>query len=126
MDNKKILIIAVAALLIIAGAYVLTSNKSNQTINNNPAPQSADQTATTAASIAINNFSFNPQTTTIQAGTTVTWTNNDSVTHNIRSANFNSPDIPSNGTFSFKFDNPGTYDYSCGIHPSMKGQIIVK
>jgi plastocyanin len=28
-------------------------------------------------------------------------------------------------TFEFKFDKAGTYDYTCGVHPSMKGTITV-
>lgn len=28
--------------------------------------------------------------------------------------------------FSFTFDVAGTYEYICGIHPSMHGKIIVE
>ena len=29
-------------------------------------------------------------------------------------------------SFSFKFDKPGTYRFTCSIHPRMVGTIIVK
>jgi plastocyanin len=29
-------------------------------------------------------------------------------------------------TVSMRFDEPGTYDYICGLHPGMKGKIEVK
>jgi plastocyanin len=78
------------------------------------------------AAISIENFSFNPATLTITAGTTVTWTNNDNATHTIKSPGFNSQDLAHGQTFAFKFDAKGTYDYSCGIHPAMTGEIIVQ
>jgi plastocyanin len=78
-----------------------------------------------SASVTIKNFSFNPSPLNIKVGTTVTWTNNDSMPHQIKSNFFNS-DVLSNGqAFSFTFSAIGQYDYSCAIHPSMLGQIIV-
>lgn len=76
--------------------------------------------------VAIKNFAFDPQTLTVKAGTTVTWTNEDAVAHNIRSDTFNSQELGKGDTFKSKFDTPGTYEYSCGIHQSMKGTIIVQ
>ena len=38
---------------------------------------------------------------------------------------FQSPDIGSGETFSFTFTEPGTYNYLCGIHPTMRGTIVV-
>jgi plastocyanin len=29
-------------------------------------------------------------------------------------------------TFEYKFDKVGTYEYICGVHPAMKGTIVVK
>jgi len=75
--------------------------------------------------VSIESFSFMPSVLTIQVGTTVVWTNNDTVVHNIKSADFNSPELKKGETFEFKFDKVGTYDYVCGIHPKMTGQIIV-
>jgi plastocyanin len=76
--------------------------------------------------IAIQNFAFSPASLTIKAGTTVTWTNKDSATHTVSSSAFNSGNLANGSKFQFTFSNPGTYNYSCGIHPSMKGTIIVQ
>lgn len=92
------------------------------------APSSAQTQAPASgqtAAISIEGFAFSPASLTISAGTTVVWTNNDSVGHNIKSDAFNSPMLSQGQTFQFKFDTKGTYEYTCGVHPSMKGQIIV-
>ncbi|MFA6992952.1 MAG: cupredoxin domain-containing protein [Candidatus Gracilibacteria bacterium] len=78
-------------------------------------------------SVTISNFAFAPQTLTVDAGTTVTWRNDDDVPHTIVSSGlFSSATLNTGDSFSFKFETPGEYNYSCGIHPSMTGIIIVK
>ena len=39
--------------------------------------------AAAAAAVGIDNFTFNPQTVTVKAGTTVTWTNRDDIPHGL-------------------------------------------
>lgn len=86
----------------------------------------SNEKATKTQNITIENFAFNPPKLTIPVGTSVTWKNNDSVSHNIKSENFASKDLNEGETFSYTFNNKGTYSYICGIHPSMKGIIIVQ
>jgi plastocyanin len=88
-------------------------------------PQSETPKTGTVA-VNIKGFAFNPSTLTIAVGTTVVWTNNDSATHTINSATFNSGNLAQGQTFKQTFTVAGTYSYSCGIHPSMQGTIIVK
>jgi plastocyanin len=80
--------------------------------------------------VNINNFSFNPATLTVAAGTKVTWTNRDDDAHTIVNAGspplFKSAPLDTDDTFSFTFDKPGTYKYICSIHPFMSGTIIVQ
>ena len=76
--------------------------------------------------VSIANNAFQPSTLTIELGTTVTWTNNQSTAHNVIFADFSSPLMEEGETYSLKFDKAGTYTYKCGIHPSMTGKIIVK
>jgi plastocyanin len=78
------------------------------------------------ASVVMQGFAFNPPTLTIKTGTTVTWTNQDSAPHKISSDSFNSDTLSNGDSYSNKFDTPGTYNYICAIHTSMKGQIIVE
>lgn len=100
--------------------------------DNLPASQPAAQsTAPQAASVQITvaNFAFDPNSITVKAGTVVKWTNDDQVVHNIKSDNGsfpNSANLNTGDYYEFKFDKPGVYNYSCGIHPSMRGQVVVQ
>jgi plastocyanin len=95
------------------------------------APTSTTTTISTAsgtAEIVAIDFAFKPQNIKVTVGTKVTWTNNDSTTHQIVSK---TEPYPGDGTigpgesFTVSFDAPGTYDYFCGIHNSMTGSIVV-
>lgn len=80
------------------------------------------------ADVKIDNFAFVPEALTVASGTTVTWTNRDDIPHSIVESNglFHSQAFDTNGSYSYTFEKAGTYDYICGLHPHMKGQIIVK
>jgi|ERR1700736_995984 plastocyanin len=87
------------------------------------------ETATKSAEIIIDNFSFSPQTFTLPAGATVTWTNRDNEPHTVTSADnrfSKSPVLKPGQSFSNTFGATGTYSYFCSIHPRMTGKIIVK
>ena len=81
----------------------------------------------TTGQVSIQNLSFKPPVIAVQTGTTVTWSNNDSLTHTITASNgaFDSGKLDPGKNFGYTFNSPGTYDYSCTIHPQMKGQVIV-
>jgi plastocyanin len=81
-----------------------------------------------ANSVSIVNMSFSPASLTVTAGTTVTWTNNDNMTHTVTADDnsFDSGNITIGTKFSKVFSTAGTYTYHCTIHPTMKGSIIVK
>lgn len=80
-------------------------------------------------------LAFVPASITISVGDTVEWINN-SGNHNVNGtiATYpNNPDsfgnsVGSNWTYSFKFTEPGTYDYVCDPHISfgMTGQVVVQ
>lgn len=119
---KKVLVIA---LLIIIGAVApISFNKNYKSMT--PSNINTGSQTVVPNSVSIQNFAFNPQTLTVKAGTTVIWTNSDSVTHSIKSSTFNSAGLGNGDTFKFIFNTPGTFDYSCGIHPAMTGTIIVQ
>lgn len=73
-------------------------------------------------------FMFAPTSLTVRAGSTVTWTNNDDEPHTVVSVTglFRSAALDTKDSFSFRFDKPGTYRYSCSIHPRMVGTIVVE
>ncbi len=73
---------------------------------------------------------FVPMAIKVKVGTTVTWTNKDSVHHSITADNVasNAPDGPLIGQgekYSFRFTKAGTYTFHCMPHPYMHGTVIV-
>jgi plastocyanin len=86
-------------------------------------------TAAQAGAVSIDNFTFGPQTLTVKAGTTVTWTNKDDIPHGIASANngfAKSKALDTDDSYSITFTTPGTYQYFCYIHPHMTGTVVVQ
>lgn len=78
--------------------------------------------------------SFNVANLEVEAGTTVTWTNNSSVDHTVTSgtrddddagAEFDSGTISPGGTFSVTFEEAGSYPYFCEFHPGMSAEVTV-
>lgn len=78
--------------------------------------------------IDITDFKFNPMTLNIAKGTTVTWTQKDSVQHTVTATygeNFDSGNLNQGQTFSYTFNQAGKVEYGCTNHPSMTGSITV-
>jgi len=80
------------------------------------------------AQVTIDNFKFSPTPLSVATGSTVTWINRDDIPHSIvcPTLNFHSRALDTDDSFSFRFQAAGTYDYVCGMHPFMHGQIIVR
>jgi len=80
-----------------------------------------------AQQILISSFMFMPVELTIKAGSTVTWTNLDEEAHSVVSdaGLFRSGALDTNEHFTFQFDRPGTYHFTCSLHPRMVGTVIV-
>lgn len=78
--------------------------------------------------ILIKDFMFSPMSLTVKAGTTVAWANKDDEPHTVVSDTglFRSGAVDTDESFSFKFDQPGTYHFTCSIHPRMVGTIVVQ
>jgi plastocyanin len=81
-----------------------------------------------ATVVLARDFMFAPVSLTVQAGSTVTWTNKDEEPHTVVSDTglFRSGAMDTNESFSYRFEKPGTYHYLCSIHPRMSGTIIVR
>jgi plastocyanin len=94
--------------------------------------------------INLSSLMFHPSTTTVKMGTTITWRNDEPITHTVTSGRFEGvdkttglrssqdPDGTFNAklsgkgkTFSFTFTKPGTYTYYCDIHQGMNATITV-
>ena len=84
--------------------------------------------AASPATVEIDNFAFAPATLTVNAGTTVTWKNEDDSPHRIgdQYGTLKSAALDTDETFSHTFATPGEYPYICTMHPYMVGKIIVR
>ena len=91
-------------------------------------PVAAAQEKANTNVVSIDNFSFTPMELTIPVGTSVTWINKDDVPHTVVSVDhkFKSHALDTDERFLFTFQNPGTYEYFCSVHPKMVGKIMVK
>jgi plastocyanin len=78
--------------------------------------------------ITIDNFTFTPKEMTVAVGTTVKWVNHDDIPHTVveKKTTFRSKALDTDDSYSFTFTSAGTFDYFCGLHPHMVGQVIVK
>lgn len=93
--------------------------------------------------VSIIEYQFTPDTVTVKAGSTVTWTNNGTVNHQVASDSASavtfgtaaiSPPMGGGGygggtgpgSATVTFHTAGTFPYHCAIHPTlMKGVVIV-
>lgn len=62
----------------------------------------------------------------IKIGDIVVWKNTDEETHTVTSSEFDSNLLDPGNVFEHKFEKAGHYRYSCMIHPSMNGEIVVE
>lgn len=115
-----------------------STDNSNNTPSANTPSSSADTQPTTPATtnnatadVEIKNSDFSPKTITIKVGTKVTWTNKDSLQHDVATDknygdDFKSSELLSRGeTYSFTFNKAGTYTYHCTPHPFMRATVVV-
>ena len=74
-----------------------------------------------------------PYEVDVAVGATVTWSNGDTAVHTVTSGNptdgvdelFDSSIFMSGETFEFTFNDAGTFDYFCMVHPWMAGIVNV-
>ncbi|MEI6190769.1 MAG: plastocyanin/azurin family copper-binding protein [bacterium] len=127
---KKIILVVIAVIIIVAGYLSFKSNTSAPVFA--PEVQVPSQTASTETAVAktytisIADFAFDPKILTINKGDTIVWTNNDSVPHQIIGDNLNGQIMNKGHTFSQTFDTVGPVNYHCSIHPMMIGMITVR
>jgi plastocyanin len=90
--------------------------------------------AAKTAAVSMKNISFEPADVTVAKGGTVTWTNDDSVAHDVTKTggpgkDFKSGDaggMSSGDTFKHTFNTTGRVEYVCTVHPGMEGAVTVK
>jgi len=84
--------------------------------------------STAITEVFIEGFAFKPNSITIPIGTTIKWTNEDDTTHTVTSEDgiFDSGDIKNGETYSYTFNEAGSFKYYCTIHPSMRAIVVVE
>jgi plastocyanin len=125
---RLLLILATGlALLAVRGGAAPAQDATPGTGASPAASPGASPIAVQEVKVEIKDLAFSPQTIEVPVGTTVTWTNEDVTQHTVVSEDklFGSEILQKGDTFSYTFDEPGTYDYICSLHPSMKGQVVV-
>ena len=124
--SSVIFIVIVVVGMLSVGLFVSTRG---------PAPRSyyvagslSEAHAEDGITVKIDNFSFMAPTLTVPAGTKVTWVNHDDVPHTVVSTEqkFKSKALDTDESFSFTFNEPGSFPYFCSLHPKMVAKVIVE
>jgi plastocyanin len=85
--------------------------------------------------VKMQNIQFDPKDVTVKTGETITFSNDESIPHDVHKTSGPGGDFasgPDGGmqegdTFELKLDQPGKYEYVCHVHaPGMAGTITVK
>ena len=73
-------------------------------------------------------YRFEPEAIVVDAGTTVTWTNQDDFPHNVHllDGSERTVELPLGGEGTLTFEEAGTFDYECSLHPQMRGTVTVE
>lgn len=146
MSRNVLLGLVVIVLVVFAGWYFLKSQKSSvdtqtQTSQVTTETVSASPTASASGSVMetgtvkITSSGFTPESITIKAGESVTWTNDDSANHIVASnphpthtdyPPLNIGLIKPGDSKSLSFPTAGTYKYHDHLNPSLTGSVTVQ
>ena len=87
----------------------------------------AEEVTPETAEVSVIDFAFEPGTTRLGLGGTVTWRHTGVAPHTVTAldSTFDSGLLQSGGTFSRRFDQPGTFRYVCAYHPQMEGTVEI-
>ena len=120
MLEKKVMILGILLILGVV-AFSGCTNNTNQTGSTSSSNLAPNE-------VAIQNMAYNPTTITVKAGTTVKWTNFDQTTHDATSETgvFGSGNLTNGQSYSYRFNQTGTYPYYCVSHPFMKATVVVE
>jgi plastocyanin len=123
MSRRSLGALALVACLSLVGAACSSKSASLPNIPGTSPPAAAGAQVHATAGLT-----FNPVTTTIKAGQTVTWLNNSMIDHNVTfdSGPAFSQALAGGTQLSRTFNTAGSFPFHCKIHgPSMHGTIVV-
>jgi len=138
LGKKRIVIILIIVIIIgiSLGIVILSQNTIVQDVDDQKTILKGDVIMPTKVSrpgCEKTDSCYTPSKIVIKQGNSVTWVNEDVAFHSVTSGYYDEPsEIFDSGyldpeeSFTFIFENIGTYDYFCTLHPWMKGQVIVE
>lgn len=126
-------IVLVFVLALMGIGYVVASNGGWSGKSAAQASGSQDKTVFGDTQVYMRHDLFSPMRIQVVLGTTVTWTNQDTVSHNVTLApvvmsssnNWESGLLSPGQSFSYTFTSQGTFQYHCQEDPGMVGVVIV-
>ena|SRR5689334_2237470 len=125
---KHLLALTIATLALVGAGCGSDDSSSSSSSDSNgsggaAAPSSSSGGGGTA--VTIKGFAFDPKDLTVKKGTKITWTNEDSVDHNVVGGELKSDSLGQGDTYTFTADKAGKIDYVCTFHPNMKATLTV-
>lgn len=139
---KRTSLAALAAAVALLGAAC----GGNGSMGGTGAEDTGGEKETGVTQVAIKAFDYTPADVTIAVGEEIEWTNGDDILHTVTSGTGQKQGAPGvsenvdaapdglfdaeldglDATYSFTFEEAGSYDYYCAIHPGMTGTITVE
>ncbi|MEX2192533.1 MAG: plastocyanin/azurin family copper-binding protein [Nitrosarchaeum sp.] len=138
MGKKRIVTISIIVIIIgiTLGIVILSQNIIIQNVDDQKTILKGDVIMPTKVSrpgCEKTDSCYTPSKIVIKQGSSVTWVNEDVAFHSVTSGYYDDPSelfdsnyLDPEESFTFIFENIGTYDYFCTLHPWMKGQVIVE
>jgi plastocyanin len=115
--RRKLVLLPVLAALVAAGAGCGDDDEASG--------------ESTGAEATIKTFMYEPESLEVDAGTKVTWTNEDDILHTVTSTEsgggaFDERLDGAGTTAEVTFDEAGTFEYICSVHDGMEGSVVVR
>ena len=118
---RRFLVVALSALVTLAGC-----GGGGGDGNNNPTNPNPPQQPSTSNAINVRDNSFAPNNTTLAVGTTVTWTWVGAAIHNVTFGDGSGSPDQSAGSFQRTFNTAGAFNYHCTKHAGMTGLVTIQ
>ena len=124
---KKILLSITLLALMGQGCFASPSTKP---VSPSPTTPSQPNIQGLIYNVDLKDMKFQPNNFTVKKGTKIVFVNRDSVAHNVTADNkeFDSGNIQPGQSYTLDTLSlsTGSHPYSCTIHPSMKGTLIIR
>ncbi len=124
------LCLALSAGLVLTACGDSDSSSSSSSSKKKSSKKKKSTTSAGGAGVTMQNISFTPATLQTKVGDTVTWTNDESVGHDVTADDGSFKSGPSGGMqqgdkYEHTFNKAGNFAYKCTVHPNMTGTVEV-